>query len=94
MHPPSFHASHTIADWPECHLDARCPGCAKTVVIPLRMLRLDFGGARILDIVAKLRCHSCGVKPAPVHLCASPHRTFLGGPQADWAIELVAAPKG
>ena len=62
-------------------------------MIPLRMLRLDFGGARVLDIVEKLRCSVCKMKPAPVHLCASPNRTFIGGHAADWAIELVPPPK-
>jgi hypothetical protein len=37
---------------------------------------------------------SFGVKPAPVHHSASPHRTFIGGPEVDWTIELVPAPKG
>ena len=94
MHPPRFLPTHAIQDWPHCHLEARCPACGKVVVVPLRMLRLDYGGARVLDIVAKLRCATCKVKPAPVYLCASPHRTSLGGPATDWAIELVPPPKG
>ena len=41
MHPPPFNPSHTIAHWPHCHLDVRCPGCGKAVVVPLRMLRTE-----------------------------------------------------
>jgi hypothetical protein len=50
MHPPRFLPTHTIQDWPECHLEAECPSCGKKVVVPLRMLRLDYGGARVLDV--------------------------------------------
>ena len=92
MHPPRFHPHHTIGDWPDCHLEVRCPTCGKMVIVALRMFRLDYGGARVLDLVSKLTCRACGVKPAPVFLCAGTTRSFTGGPAADWAIELVPPP--
>ena len=94
MHPPRFLPTHTIQDWPDCHLEAECPACGKKVVVPLRMLRLDYGGARVLDVVAKLQCRVCSVKPAPVFLGASATRAVVGGPAADWSIELVPPSKG
>ena len=93
MHPPRFHPHHTVHDWPDCHLEVRCPICGKMVIVALRTFRLDFGGARVLDLVGKLTCRVCGAKPAPVYLCASPNRTFVGGHAADWATELVPPPK-
>lgn len=93
MHPPPFRPTHTIADWPDCHLELHCPDCRKMTFAALRMFRLDYGGARVLDLVARLKCSACGVKPAPVFLVAGQTRSFSGGPSPDWAIELVPGPK-
>jgi hypothetical protein len=93
MHPPPFHQADRIADWPDCHLELGCPQCGKVAIIALRMFCRDHGRSRVLDLVARLRCQGCGAKAAPVHLCASTCRSFGGGPKADWAIELVPAPK-
>ena len=53
------------------------------MVVALRKLQLDDDGARALDLVGKLTCRTCSVKPAPVFLCASETRLFVGGPAAD-----------
>ena len=93
MHPPSFSLSHTVSDWPECHLELGCPGCGKVTIVALKMLTRDHGGVRVLDLVSRLRCQECRVPASPVHLCASPRRRAAGGGhRPDWAIELVPAP--
>lgn len=87
MHPPPFHPSHTLGDWPECWLEARCAECGQVTIAALK----TFGVASlpVLDLVRRLRCRRCGAGAAPVYLCASPHRVFHGGPRPEWAIELV-----
>jgi hypothetical protein len=91
--PAALHHAHTIADWPDCHLELHCPQCGKMTFTALRMFRLGYGGTRVLDLVAKLRCSACGVPAAPLYLVAGQTRSFTGGPSPDWAIELVPAPK-
>ncbi len=43
-------------------------------------------------ILRALRCSRCGDRPAPVCLIAGRHRIFNGGPEPDWAVELVPMP--
>jgi hypothetical protein len=86
MHPPDFNPNHRLSDWPACFLEATCPACGKVTIVPVRMLRGD-GDAPLLAIARRLRCSPCKV-PA-VYLLAGRTRRFLGGPSADWALELV-----
>ncbi len=55
----------------------------------IKMLRSQLGDVTFADLLPRLVCRHCRARPAPVYLCASPHRTFYGGPSPDWAIELV-----
>lgn len=75
--PPPFHPTHTLGDWPECYLEVRCPRCGKVTIGPVR----SFGAASVpvLELASRLRCDRCRVAVAPIYLCASPHRSFLGG---------------
>ena len=94
MHPPPFRETDTAQDWPNCCLEARCSGCEKVTVVALRMFLRDYGRVRVLDLVGRLRCRECGLRPAPVYLCASQYRarTGGGGPSPDWSLELVPPP--
>ena len=52
-------------------MELRC--CKGVVLYPVRLLAAK-GGNRIFgDVLARLRCDSCGGKPAPVYLCTG-HR--------------------
>ena len=94
MHPPAFRLDHRLSDWPECHLELRCTPCGGRSTAPaVKFLARQLGNPTFAALLARLRCHHCGAKPAPVHLCASYQRTFSGGPPPDWAIELVPAPR-
>jgi hypothetical protein len=92
FHPPTFHPSHRLSDWPDCYLEIRCPQCGKSTVAPLQLLLRGDQDGRILDLISRFRCDRCNVKPAPVYLCASPTRTFAHGPAPDWSLELVQPP--
>ena len=93
LHPPPFHILHTPDDWPDCFLEARCSGCDRVTITPVRMLLRSHWRIPLIEIVTRFRCQDCGAKAAPVFLCACRTRTFQGGPEADWAIELVPTPK-
>lgn len=90
MHPPPFDPSHTLADWPDCFIEARCSQCGRVTIGPLR--NLGPPSALIMAVVGRLSCARCRVLAAPVYLCASYHRRRHGGPPADWALELVQRP--
>ncbi len=93
MHPPSFRVQQLLSDWPDCVLELRCPGCERMTQYPVRMLRGEHGDLSFEKLLPRLRCKDCRVKPAPVYLCASYHRVFLGGPPPDWAVLLVPTPE-
>jgi hypothetical protein len=90
FHPPPFHISHTIADWPECYLQFYCPGCQKGA--GQWLIGAGPPTALILDVVAKLKCTKCRVPAEPVYLCATRFREFMGGERPSWALELVPPP--
>jgi hypothetical protein len=52
------------------------------------------GDMQVLEAVKRLKCSRCRVNAAPVYLCAGHHRSFCYGPDPDWALELVPAPRG
>jgi hypothetical protein len=90
VHPPRFNLTQHLSDWPECGLEVHC--CKGMVVYPVRLIAARYGDRTFGVVIGKLRCSRCGGKPAPVYLCAG-HRTYCGGAAADWAIELVPAPR-
>ena len=92
MHPPAFDLDHTLADWPACCLEVRCPCSPHMIQLAARTLTERHGNRRFRDILGALRCSKCRGKPGPVYLVAGFHRTFARGPGADWALELVPAP--
>ncbi len=89
MHPPPFHLAHRLSEWPDCSLELRC--CKGVVLYPVRLLATKGGNRTFEAVLARLRCHRCGGRPAPVYLCAG-HRQHVGGAAPDWAIELVPEP--
>ena len=89
MHPPEFRLAHHLSDWPECHIEAQCPGCKRSTTVPTRLLMQRHGDMKVLEAVKRMRCQKCRVSPAPAYLCASHHRSFCYGPDPDWALELV-----
>ena len=94
MHPPMFRLQQRLSDWPDCHLELRCEGCRGRVTVPsVKLLLGQLGDVTFDDLVPRLRCQHCRNKPASIYLCASQHRTFLGGPRPDWAVELVPPPR-
>ena len=97
VHPPEFRLTHRLSDWPECWLHVhchgpRCNGRSATPAVKLLRARCP-GDPPFSEVVARLRCEMCGQRPAPVFLCASPHRTALGGPAPGWTVELVPPPR-
>lgn len=58
------------------------------MVAPVTLLLRQIGDVAFADVLRWPRCGDCRGKPAPVYVCATPHRTFNGGPAPDWAIEL------
>jgi hypothetical protein len=92
MHPPEFRQAHYLSDWPDCHIEAQCPGCKRSTTVPTRLLMQRHGDMLIMEAVKRFRCQKCRVNAAPVYLCASHHRSFCYGPDPDWALELVPEP--
>lgn len=88
MHPPAFHPSHRLSEWPECRIEVRCPCSPRVTLLPVRML-LDRGDRPFAAVVKALRCSACKGQPAPVFLVAGQSRTHTGGAAPDWAVELV-----
>ena len=91
MHPPPFHLSQRLSDWPRCALELHC-ACRGTVLLPVRMV-LERGDRTFAAVLAALRCSKCGGRPVPVYLVTGFHRTFNHGPPPDWAVELVPPPR-
>jgi hypothetical protein len=89
MHPPEFHSSQLLSDWPDCFLEIHCGKCGKSQVSPIKLLLRERADMRLLDMVKRFRCQRCRVPASPVFLCASHHRRFMGGPPGDWALEVV-----
>ena len=91
MHPPPFRLDHPqLSNWPGCSLELHC--CKGIVLYPIRVLLAQRGDRSFAAVLSSLRCRRCGQRPAPVYLCAG-HRERLDGAPADWAIELVPAPR-
>ncbi len=89
MHPPDFRLDHRLSDWPGCCLEVRCPCSPRVTTFPIRLLVERHGDRPFRAVLTRLRCSTCKGRPAPVYLVAGHHRTFLGGPPAEWALELV-----
>jgi len=93
VHPPDFSIHHRLSDWPDCRIEASCPGCAgRIVVLPVRLLLQERGDRPFKDLTRGLRCSACGGKPAPVYLVAGLTRQACMGPPPSWAVELVPCP--
>lgn len=92
MHPPPFRLDHRLSDWPDCCLEVRCPCSPRVTIIPVRLLTERHGDRLFQGVLTRLQCSACKGRPAPVYLVAGHHRTFLHGPPAEWALELVPAP--
>lgn len=93
MHPPPFLQSHRLLDWPDTVLELRC--CKGVTFYPVRLLAQRSGDLTFAQVLARLRCKKCGLKPSgPIYLCASYTRTFQGGCAPDWSIELVPERRG
>ncbi len=92
MHPPDFHRDQRLSDWPAYTLEVRCPCSPRSTTFPVRLLIERHGDRSFRAVLTRLQCSTCKGRPAPVYLVAGHHRTFLGGPSADWALELVPAP--
>ncbi len=92
MHPPAFHLSQRLLDWPECRLEMRCGVCGSTVLFPTKLLAQRHGNQTFSEVLGRMKCGRCCKPPVSVYLCAG-HRTRNGGPPADWAIELFG-PQG
>jgi hypothetical protein len=91
VHPPRFLPIHRLSDWPDCYLEVHC--CKGIVQMPVRMLIERYGNLTFGDVLKQLRCGKCHRKaPAPVYLCASHHKGFMGGPAPDWNI-VIAPPR-
>lgn len=94
MHPPGFRMDHRLSDWPDCYIELGCHPCGgRIVIVSVKVLAGGIGDCSFQDVLCRLRCERCRKTAAPVYLCASQHRVFLGGPEADWSIELVAPPR-
>ena len=72
-------------------IELHCLHCrGGSVAIPVRLLMQRNGDMTFENLLRRLRCKRCqAVKPAPIYLVAGHHRTACGGPDPDWAIELV-----
>lgn len=90
MHPPDFHTSHLLSDWPNCFLEAHCFRCMRRrSVSSIRSLMREHGNVSFTELLSRLKCRFFLGKPTLVHLCASQVRTCMG-PPTGWAIELYS----
>jgi hypothetical protein len=39
MHPPPFHPTHKLSDWPECVIELQCCGCSVNYPVQLLIKR-------------------------------------------------------
>lgn len=60
-------------------------------LLPALTLIAKRGDRTFGAVLTGLRCSSCRGRPAPVYLVAAYTRTFINGPPAAWALELVPA---
>jgi hypothetical protein len=66
--------------------------CKGVVVMPIKLLAGQCGNRTFGEVLKQLRCGKCRRKaPAPVYLCASHNRGFMGGPDPGWNIEIAPA---
>ena len=61
-------------------------------MMPVQMLLERHGDPTFAALLRTLCCSKCGGKPAPLFLVSGHHRTVHGGPEPDWAVELVPMP--
>ncbi len=90
-HPHAFRKEDTLADWPDCRVEVRCPECRdRGAVVPVRLLAEQWGaGMTFKALLSRLRCRHCGRFGAPVYLLSDLHRTFCYGADPQWTVELV-----
>ena len=85
--PSPFSVHHHLTDWIGCTLEIRC-GCGRASMPSILMLLERWADRPFADLMLRLRCEACGAKPAQVWLVAGRHRSVVGGPGNDWAVEV------
>jgi hypothetical protein len=92
MHPPTFRLQHRLLDWPECFLEVSC--CKGRTLYPIKLLADRRGNPTFEEVLARLRCSTCGCNPrGPVYLCAGHAREFNSGGPPDWSIQILPRPE-
>ena len=92
MHPPAFHNSHYLLDWPDCMVELRC-ACGRSSHPGTRLLASKFGNVTFAELLPRLVCEQCRRHFAPVYVVAGFHREFCHGGAPSWSIELVPVPR-
>jgi hypothetical protein len=65
-----------------------------SVLNPVKLLIKRQGDMTFENLLHRMRCKRCrAAKLAPIFLVAGHHRTGCGGPNPDWANELVPPPE-
>lgn len=79
----------TLSDWLGCTLEVNCR-CGWSATRSIQAVVRQRGNQTFARLLPELRCGACGTRPNPVYLVAGLHRSCVGGPQPDWAVELRA----
>jgi hypothetical protein len=80
---PADPLAATIRDLSGWWIDTKCSGCSRRVELPLRLMCAKLWPATptVANVSRRLRCDSCGAKPATVALLERAGANPLQGPQ-------------
>jgi hypothetical protein len=90
MSQPTFLLNATLADLSGTWLEVRC--FKGTTYLPLRIVAASKPeNARLRDVLPRLRCSKCQVRPSMLVLVENPAGGGQGGPPPGWRINLQTA---
>ncbi len=84
--PPLFVLNAALPDLGDSWLEVHC--CGGVMYMPGRLLGRGGPGARLRDVIARLRCRRCGSPPSAMALVDDPASGAAGGPPTTWRIPL------
>jgi hypothetical protein len=80
-----------LSELPEIWLQPACQSCGRQVNVPCVVLALKHGrGARLADVLAKLRCSMCSGKPSRVKAADAPiPEEHMIAERGSWVVPLL-----
>lgn len=88
--PDPFRPGDALSDWLGCTLEVTCR-CGWSATRSIRAILEQRGDQTFATLIPGLRCGGCAARLGPVYLVAGLHRSCVGGPAPDWAVEIAAS---